>query len=67
MGGVTAGLLLGILAAVSGGAAGPGRMRAIGPDAMDVMVHAVTAFGLGGAVGGLVMTWWQRRAARAEP
>lgn len=64
VGGVAAGLLLGVLAAVSGGAAGPGRMREIGPDAMDVMVHAVTAFGLGGVVGGLAMTWWQRRAAR---
>jgi Family of unknown function (DUF6350) len=64
VGGVSAGLLLGILAAVSGGAAGPGRMSAVGPDAMDVMVHAVTAFGLGGVVGGLAMTWWQRRAAR---
>ena len=64
VGGVTAGLLLGVLAAVSGGAAGPGRMSTIGPDAMDVMVHAVTAFGLGGVVGGLAMTWWQRRAAR---
>ena len=64
VGGVLAGLLLGILTAVSGGAAGPGRMRTIGPDAMDVMVHAVTAFGLGGVVGGLAMTWWQRRAAR---
>jgi hypothetical protein len=66
VGGVTAGLLLGVLAAVSGGAAGPGRMREIGPEAMDVMVHAVTAFGLGGVVGGLAMTWWQRRAAHRE-
>ncbi len=64
VGGVTAGLLLGVLAAVSGGVAGPGRMRDLGPDAMDVMVHAVTAFGLGGVVGGLAMTWWQRRASR---
>jgi hypothetical protein len=64
VGGVLAGLLLGVLAAVSGGAAGPGRMSVVGPDAMDVMVHAVTAFGLGGVVGGLAMTWWQRRAAR---
>jgi len=29
-----------------------------------VLVHAVTAFGLGGVVGGLAMTWWQRRSAR---
>jgi hypothetical protein len=64
VGGVLAGILLGVLAAVSGGAVGPGRMSDVGPDAMDVMVHAVTAFGLGGVVGGLAMTWWQRRAAR---
>jgi len=64
VGGVFAGLLLGVLAAVAGGAAGPGRMSVVGPDAMDVMVHAVTAFGLGGVVGGLAMTWWQRRTAR---
>ena len=63
VGGVTAGLLLGILMAIAGGAAGPGRMTEIGPDAMDVLVHAVTAFGLGGVIGGLAMTWWQRRAA----
>jgi hypothetical protein len=66
VGGVLAGVLLGVVTAVSGGAGGPGRMREIGPDAMDVMVHAVTAFGIGGVVGGLVMTWWQRRAARAD-
>jgi hypothetical protein len=66
VGGVLAGVLLGVVAAVSGGAGGPGRMREIGPDAMDVMVHAVTAFGIGGVVGGLVMTWWQRRTARAD-
>jgi len=28
-----------------------------------VLVHAVTAFGIGGLVGGLAMTWWQRRRA----
>ncbi|MBB3041651.1 DUF6350 family protein [Nocardioides soli] len=66
VGGVLAGLLLGVLTVVSGGAAGPGRMREIGPDSMDVLVHAVTAFGIGGVVGGVAMTWWQRRAARAE-
>jgi hypothetical protein len=64
VGGVLAGVLLGIVTAVSGGAVGPGRMRAVGPDSMDVLVHAVTAFGVGGVVGGLAMTWWQRRAAR---
>lgn len=65
-GGVAAGLLFGILAAVAGGAVGPGRMRDVEPFAFDVLVHAITAFGIGGLVGGLLMTWWQRRAARAE-
>jgi hypothetical protein len=64
VGGVLAGVLMGLLAGLSNGAAGPGRMRVVGPDAADVLVHAVTAFGIGGLVGGLAMTWWQRRASR---
>ncbi len=64
VGGVLAGVLLSVLAAVSGGSAGPGRMRSVGPDAMDVLVYSVTALGLGGLVGGVLMTWWQRRADR---
>lgn len=63
-GGVLAGLLFGIAAAVAGGAVGPGRMTEVGPLVLDVTVHAVTAFGVGGLVGGLVATAWQRRAAR---
>ncbi|CAN5568272.1 hypothetical protein BH11ACT8_BH11ACT8_19910 [soil metagenome] len=63
-GGVVAGVLLGFLASVSGGAVGPGRMREVGPLGFDVLVHAITAFGIGGLIGGLLMTWWQRRAAR---
>ena len=62
VGGALAGLLLGLLAAVSGGAVGPGRMREVGPFSFDVLVHAITAFGLGGLAGGVLMTWWQRRA-----
>ncbi len=61
VGGVLAGVLLGVLALISGGVVGPGRMADVGPAAGDVLVHAVTAFGLGGAVGGVLMTWWQRR------
>jgi hypothetical protein len=63
-GGVAAGIVFGFLAGVAGGAIGPGRMRDVGPLAFDVLVHAITAFGIGGLIGGLVMTWWQRRAAR---
>ncbi|GAB3770526.1 hypothetical protein FB382_000507 [Nocardioides ginsengisegetis] len=64
VGGVVAGVLFACLAGLSGGAVGPGRMRDIGPLAFDVLVHAITAFGIGGLLGGLAMTWWQRRAAR---
>lgn len=63
-GGVLAGVLLGILASIAGGAVGPGRMTEVGPFAFDVLVHAITAFGVGGLVGGLLMTWWQRRTAK---
>lgn len=61
-GGVAAGLLLALLASVAGGAVGPGRMQDVGPLAADVLVHAVTSFGIGGLLGGLAMTWWQRRS-----
>ena len=63
-GGVLAGVVLGLLASVAGGAVGPGRMRSVEPFAFDVMVHAITAFGIGGLVGGLAMTGWHRRAVR---
>jgi hypothetical protein len=60
-------VLFGLIASISGGAVGPGRMRFVGPDSFEVLVHALTAFGIGGLVGGLAMTWWQRRAARRTP
>ena len=63
-GGMLAGLLFGILAALAGGAVGPGPDAATsGRSRSTSLVHAVTAFGIGGLVGGLVVTWWQRRAA----
>lgn len=65
-GGLLAGVLLAVLAAISGGAVGPGRMRVVGPGVADVLVHAITAFGIGGLIGGVLMTWWQRRAARPD-
>ncbi len=63
VGGVAAGLLLGALTSLAGGAVGPGRMADVGADALEVLLHAVTAFGLGGLVGGVAITWWQRRSA----
>jgi len=62
-GGVLAGLLFGLLAAVAGGAVGPGRMTDVGPQVLDTTVYAVTAFGLGGLLGGVLATWLQRRRA----
>lgn len=62
-GGIVAGLAFAVLASLAGGSAGPGRMRFVGPLVGDVLVHAVTAFGLGGLVGGLLITWWQRRTS----
>lgn len=61
--GIVAGVVVGVLTALAGGAAGPGRMSHLGAPAGEVLVHAITALGLGGLVGGLLMTWWQRRAA----
>jgi uncharacterized protein DUF6350 len=67
VGGVGAGVLFALVALLSGGSVGPGRMQHVGPLAFDVLVHAITAFGIGGLIGGLVMTGWQRRAARRTP
>lgn len=65
-GGVVAGLAFGVLASLAGGAVGPGRMRDVAPYAFDALLHAVTSFGLGGLLGGLVITWWQRRTMPIE-
>ncbi|WP_244929804.1 DUF6350 family protein [Nocardioides sp. W7] len=63
-GGVLAGLLFGLFAAMAGGAVGPGRMADVGPLVLDTTVYAVTAFGLGGLLGGVLATALQRRRAR---
>lgn len=62
-GGVFGGLLLGFLAAVSSGAAGPGRFQQVGPDALAVGLAAALEFaaaiGIGLAASGRMP---QRRA-----
>ncbi len=65
-GGVAAGVLFALAASLAGGAVGPGRMRDVAPYAFDTLLHAVTSFGVGGLLGGLAITWWQRRTMPVE-
>jgi hypothetical protein len=51
------------LAALSGGAVGPGRMAEVGPGVIQVLLHGVATFGLGGLVGSLAATARHRRRA----
>jgi hypothetical protein len=60
--GVLAGLVFALLAVLSGGAVGPGRLAQVGPFAFDVLTHGVAYFGIGGLLGAAIMTWWCRRA-----
>ena len=63
--GVGAGLICAVaftvLAAVAGGAVGPGRMADVGPFVFPVLLHGITAFGIGGLVGSLAATVRHRR------
>jgi hypothetical protein len=63
-GGMLAGAAFALLASLAGGRVGPGRMADVGPEMVPVLLHAVTAFGIGGLLGGLAITWWQRRGSR---
>ena len=65
-GGVAAGLVVGILAVLAGGAVGPGRMREVGVPGLEVTLHAVTTFGLGALLGTVVVLAWQRWSTRGE-
>ncbi|GAA4050627.1 cell division protein PerM [Agromyces indicus] len=49
--GVVAGALLGVFAAWSGGAAGPGRLAEVGPDALLVAASAAASVGVGALAG----------------
>jgi hypothetical protein len=65
-GGIVAGVGFTLITSLAGGAVGPGRMRDVSPLVGDVLLQSVTAFGIGGLLGGLAMTWWQRRTAPLE-
>ncbi len=64
-GGLVAGFGFAVLASLSGGAVGPGRMRFVGPFGRDVLVHAVTACGIGALLGAAVVALLAWRASRA--
>jgi hypothetical protein len=63
--GVGAGLIcaaaFAAVAAVGGGAVGPGRMVDVGPFVFPVLLHGIAAFGIGGLVGSLAATVRHRR------
>jgi hypothetical protein len=50
-----------VLAAVSGGAVGPGRMADVGPFVFQVLLHGIATFGIGGLVGALAAAVRARR------
>lgn len=63
-GGLVAGVAFAVLASLSGGAVGPGRMRFVGPFVPDVLLHAVTACGIGALAGAAVVALGVWRSAR---
>lgn len=66
-GGVLAGSVLGVLAALGSGPLGPGTMAEVGPAAGPVVAAACVALGLGGGLGAAVVTWWRRRTLDGAP
>lgn len=58
--GLLAALAYAALLTLASGTAGPGRMAEVGAPVADVLVHAFTSLGIGGLVGGLIATAWQR-------
>lgn len=59
-GGIVAGVGLAALTLLAGGAVGPGRLAHVGPYTFEVLLHAITSFGIGGVLGALAVCWWQR-------
>jgi hypothetical protein len=56
--------LLGLLAAVSGGAAGPGRFQQVGPDALAVGLAAALEFAVAIGIGLAASSRMPRRQSR---
>jgi hypothetical protein len=52
-----------VLAALAGGAVGPGRMADVGPFVFPVLLHGIATFGIGGLIGSLAATVRHRRHA----
>ncbi len=64
-GGIVAGIGFAVLASIAGGAAGPGRMRFVGPFTRDVLVHGVPACAVGALLGAGVLAVLVWRSTRA--
>ncbi len=64
--GGVAGLALGLLIAVSGGAIGPGRMADAGPPTLTPLLVAVPVMALGGALGAVLGHYRGDRATKPE-
>jgi hypothetical protein len=62
--GLLAAVAFAVLAGLAGGAVGPGRMADVGPFVLQVLLHGVATFGLGGLVGSLLATAAHRRTSR---
>jgi len=64
LGGLAGAILIWLAVCMAGGPMGTGRMADIGAQASGVLVTLAGAMALGGLVGALVATVWQRRQAR---
>lgn len=62
--GFGAGVLITVAISLAGGSLGTGRLTDIGAPAAEVLVFATGTMSVGGLLGGLVLAWSGRRAAR---
>jgi hypothetical protein len=62
--GLGAGVAVGLLTALGGGAVGPGRMADVGAQVLSCTATAAVTMTLAGALGGLLLGWRTRRRTR---